>query len=134
VIDSSFETLATLLLLTARMGNSYFDYREVRNMTIYDLNTDNRDNPHVRIIRLWMIRFNVAGFLLIACSIGFFCLLLFVNHLRWTILTNNVCIITMHVFMGLYRARVSLAVKRIHADQHKVCINYVDGGDLQAAN
>jgi hypothetical protein len=120
VIDSSFETLATIMVIIARMGNAFYDYRQVRGMTIYVANVDSRDNAHVRIIHRWMTRFLVAGSMLMVGAIGCFILLLIVDHLWWTIMTNNICIITMHVLMGLYRARVTMAVKRIHADQHKV--------------
>ena len=119
IVDSSFETLATLLLIIVRMGNAYFGYWEVRSSM-----TDSQDNIHVRLIRRWMHLFNASGLLLFACSLGFFLLFLFEVHLGWTILTNNFCMITVQVLTGLYRSRVTVALNRIREDQHKVCASW----------
>jgi hypothetical protein len=128
IIDSSFETLATILLILVCMGNAYSGYCDVLNMAIYDQFCDHLSNPHVRIIRQWMLRFIVAGLLLIGTSLGFFVLCLCTYRLWWTILSNNVCMIAVQVFTGFYRYRVAMAVTRIHEDQMKVwetnCCNF----------
>ena len=69
-----------------------------------------------------MILFNAGGVILFAFSLGLFLLLLFEYHLGWTILTNNFCLLNIQVLFRLYKARVTLAIIRIHEDQHKVCI------------
>jgi hypothetical protein len=131
VVDSSFETLATLLLIMVRMGNAYFGYREVQSSILHDQITERDDNVHVRLIRQWMVLFNVTGLLLLCVSLGFFLVFLYEVHLGWTLLTNNLCMITIQVLAGVYRTRVTLtpgvyrtrvtlAVTRIHEDQHKV--------------
>jgi hypothetical protein len=98
IIDSSFETLATLLLIAVCMGNSYVGYCEVRDLIIYDQWGNRRDNPHVRVMRQWMMKFVIAGLLLMGCSLGFFLVCLVTYRLWWTILSNNVCIMIVQVF------------------------------------
>ena len=99
-------------------------------MIIYDQSNTNGSNAHVMVMRRWYFWFLGAEISLISFSIGCFLLFLFLDNLWWTIVTNNVCIILTEVLYAMYRTRVSLAITRIHEDQHKVGIFKQSYSDL----
>jgi len=123
LINSCVETSATLLLIIIRMANAYGGYREVRSTVRHEENFDPDKDIHVRLLKRWMIVFEFIGLILFGFSLGCFLIFYFHVHLGWTILSNNLCLITILVVSTLYRSRVVVVIARIREDQLKVSIS-----------
>ena len=66
-----------------------------------------------------MIVFEVIGVFLFGFSLGAFFVFYFDVHLGWTILSNNLVMITVLLLSSLFSARVVTTITIIREDQHK---------------
>jgi len=122
-IISVVETVITVFVIVVQMLNAHVGYIKVRQAIERfedDVNADVHKYAHVRSIRVWMWLMMVVGVVYLAACIACFLLFYHLSHLGWTLLSNQVFIVTMTVLLGLYTARVAAAVARIKEDQHKV--------------
>jgi len=121
---SMVETVATFLILVIQMLNTRMGYVKVRQAveTLEHFNPE--DNAQLRSIKTWMWSSVAAGFVLIGICVGCFIAFYAYVHLGWTVLSNQICIVTCLVLFGLYSSRVVTAVNKIYLDQHKVGIKH----------
>ena len=120
LITTCVETSATLLLVLVRMGNAYAGYRAARSTVRHDENFDPDKDLHVKLLRRWLIAFEIIASLLFAGPL--ICLIVFhlFSHTGWTVLSNNISMITILAMSTLYTTRVISTVSRIREDQYKV--------------
>jgi hypothetical protein len=123
LIHSAVETSATLLLVIIRMANAFAGYQAVRSTVRHEENFDPEEDVHVRQIRRWMMVFEMIGLVLFAFSLGCFFIFYYHVHLGWTILSNNLSMITILVLSTLYTASIVAVTTRLREDQHKVRVN-----------
>jgi len=124
--QSVIETAATLLLICVRIGNSVEGYTEVKTAVrkLADITRGTlvvvQDNIHARQIKFWMCAMIGCGGLLSVGCIVFFHAFYVTDHLDWTLLSNNFCMITITTLANLYRARIQLTVVEIRESQHNM--------------
>jgi len=118
--NSVVETVATLLIIIVQMFGTRMGYVKVRQAVQRLEHFDQNEDAHLRSIKIWMWLAIAGGFVqIVVCIVCFFVFDIYV-HLGWTVLTNQLCIVTSEVIFGLYSARAIAAVSRINTDQHKV--------------
>ena len=125
------ETSATLTVVLVRMGNAYAGYRVARSTVRHDENFNPDTDLHVKLLRCWMLMFEAIGLLLFAFSLTCLLVFHFHYHVGWTILSNNISMITILALSTLYSARVISTVSRIREDQYKVYISKWDSSMLR---
>ena len=113
------ETIVTLLIIVIRTVNVRMDYVEVQ-VTVQRLqHFDAVHEPHLRAVWTWMWLLFAAGVLAFVTCVVCFVAFDRVAHLGWTVLSNQSCILTMHLLRGFYESRVRKGVEKIKEDQQK---------------
>jgi len=113
------ETIVTLFIVFLRMVNSRMGYVEVQ-VTVQRLqHFDPLHEPHLRAVWTWMWLLLAVGAVNFVLCIVCFVLFHHLSHLGWTVLSNQVIIITMRLLSEFFISRAQAAIKKIRADQHK---------------
>jgi len=121
---SVVETSVTFLFLVIHMLNTRVGYVKVLRAVQGLEHFDPDDNAQLRTIKTWMWLSIAGGFVLVSICVGCFIAFYGFVHLGWTVLSNQVCIVTCLLMFGLYGSRVMRAVSKITADQQKVGVIY----------
>ena len=122
VAHSVVETVITLLVIILRMANTRMGYVEVQLALQRLQHFDPVHEPHLRAVWTWMWLLLAVGVInLVICII---CFVVFEQlvHLGWTLLSNQLSIVTMKVLSELYEFRALAAVNRIKEDQQKASV------------
>jgi len=121
LIVSIVETVITLCVIVVLMLNARTGYIKVKQVIQrLELVADLVGDAQLRSIRTWMWLLVAVGCLyLVACTACFF-VFHHLSHLGWTLLSNQVFIITLTMLIGLYTGRVAATVVKIKEDHHKV--------------
>jgi len=122
--SSIVETIATLMVLLLQMLNTRMGYVNVRQAVERLEHFDPDKDAHLRSIKTWIWLSVAAGFVLVAICITCFFVFLHFDHLSWTVLSNQACIVISLTIFSLYRSRVMAAIYKINMDQHKVTLRY----------
>jgi len=123
-------TASVIVLLTLNVRVGYIKVqRAIEHVSV----TDPHGDAHLRSICMWMWLLIVVGVVHLAGCVGCFFLFNHLSHLGWTLLSNQVFIITLTFLVGLYTGRVVATVIIIKEDQHKVSTD-VSLHTLLAAN
>ena len=106
-----------VLTLNARVG--YIKVRQAIQKFLRN-NPDIDNHAHLRSVRTWMWLLAAIGVIYLATCIACFLVFHQLAHLGWTLLSNQVFIITLTILVGFYSSRVAASVARIKEDHHKV--------------
>jgi len=119
LIHSLLELIATLLIIVLKMANARMGcinvQLSIQRLQLYDPVYD----PNLRAIWTWMWLVVVAGAFKFVLCVVVFVVCHEISHLGWTVLSNQVCIITMKLLQQFYEDRVQAAVCTITGDQQK---------------
>jgi len=113
------ETIITLLIVGLRMANTRIGYVDVQLTVQRMQHFDPVHEPHLRAVWTWMWLLLAVGVVnFVACIV---CFIVFdrLAHLGWTVLSNQLCILTMRLLWEFYEYRVVAAVSKIKEDQQK---------------
>jgi len=77
----------------------------------------------LRCVKTWMWLLVVGGFVHIAVSVACFAAFYAFLHLGWTVLSNQLCILSMNTLFAFYASLTAATVVRIKGDQQQVAMN-----------
>ena len=125
-VVSVIETVITVGVIILHMLNTRLGYIKVRR-AIHRLENvaDIVRNARLRLINRWMWLLLAVGVAYLAGCIACFFMFHHLAHLGWTLLSNQVFIVTLTFLIGLYTGYIAATLVRIREDQHKVWLLYL---------
>jgi len=120
-IVSVVETVITVCVIVVSTLNTRLGYIKVRQaIQRLELASDLVRDAHLRSLRMWMWLMVVVGAVHLAACVACFFVFYYLTHLGWTLLSNQVFMVTITFIAGLYTGHIAAAVVRIKEDQYKV--------------
>lgn len=120
LVNSFIEIFFTVFVVVMHMLNARMGYIKIRlavqRLEGFDLNND----KHLRSVKTWMWLLVASGFVHIAVSVGCFIAFHMLLHLGWTVLSNQLCILSMNTLFAVYDSVMTAAVIKIKDDQQQV--------------
>ena len=119
LVQSFIEIFFTVFVMVIHMLNARMGYVNVRH-TVERLECCHDDDIEVRSVKCWMWLLVVAGVVHVVVSVGCFVTFHVFVHLGWTVLSNQLCILSMNTLAALYASIITAAVIKIKDDQQQV--------------
>jgi len=120
LISSVVEISFTVFIIVVHTLNAHIGYvtvhQAIRRLERFDPDEDD----HFRSVKIWKWLFVVAGIVHVAVSVGCFVAFYLFLHLGWTVLSNQLCILSMNTLFALYSSLMISTAAKIKHDQQQV--------------
>jgi len=120
LVHSFIEIFFTVFVVVIHMLNARMGYVTVRHTVERLEHFDVEKDKELGQVRRWMWLLVAAGFVHIGVSVGCFIVFHVCVHLGWTVLSNQVCILSINTLTAIYASVVTAAVIKIKDDQQQV--------------